>query len=61
MLKFKTKEDRDTFANRLSEISWVMLRCRDQGSNCMIAPTDEMIDDIRAAAAIVASCDIASD
>lgn len=57
-LKFKTAEDRDAFAKRLDEHAYYMIRSRDQGLDGRIYVTDELIDDLRAAAAIVACCEI---
>jgi hypothetical protein len=57
-LKFKTAADRDAFAKRLDSHAYYMIRSRDQGMDGRIVVTDELIDDLRAAAAIVACCDI---
>lgn len=57
-LRFKTAADRDAFAKRLDEHAYYMIRSRDQGMDGKVYATDELIDDIRAAAAIVACCDV---
>lgn len=57
-LKFKTAEDRDAFAKRLNGHAYYMIRSRDQGHDGRIGVTDELIDDLRAAAAIVACSEV---
>lgn len=57
-LTFKTAEDRDAFAKRLDGHAYYMIRSRDQGLDGKIIVTDELIDDLRAAAAIVACCGV---
>jgi hypothetical protein len=59
-LTFKTAEDRDTFAKRLDAHAYYMIRSRDQGLDGRIYVTDELIDDLRAAAAIVACSGVQS-
>lgn len=57
-LKFKTAEDRDAFSKRLYSHAYYMIRSRDQGHDGRIGVTDELIDDLRAAAAIVACSEV---
>lgn len=60
-LNFKTAEQRDAFARQLNKHAYDMLRSRDQGYDGMIFATDSLIDDLRAAAALVACSNVGPD
>ena len=57
-LKFNTAEARDAFAKRLDQHAYDMIRSRDQGFDGKVWATDELINDLRAAAAIVACSEV---
>lgn len=52
-LKFRTREQRDTLARRLSDLAIAMIRSHDQGHDGRIHATDEAIADLRTAAYVV--------
>jgi hypothetical protein len=57
-LKFTSKEKRDELANRLLDLSNYMQRSFDQGHDHRIGVTDEMIEDLKTAACVVALSEI---
>ena len=57
-LTFTNKSKRDEFAARLHTLWKDMLHSFDQGHDGRIAVSDEMIDDVRAAAVIVSMLEI---
>lgn len=60
-LEFRTKELRDTLANRLADLAKEMVRSFDQGNHNSMVVTPEMVDDVRTAAVLVGAADIRSD
>jgi hypothetical protein len=56
--KFTSAAKRDEFAKRLLEIAHMMRRSFDQGHDGRIFVSEEMIEDIQAAAACVAIAEI---
>ena len=57
-LKFVSREKRNELAERLVALTIHMERSKDQGHDGRIAVTDEMIGDIKTAAACVALSEI---
>lgn len=57
-LKFVTRKKRDQLARRLADMANDMLRSWDQGGDGRVRVTEEMVEDIRAAAAIVGLSEI---
>lgn len=57
-VKFSDQKARDDLGRRLIEITEMMQRSFDQGADCRIQVSDEMIHDIKAAAACVLVADL---
>jgi hypothetical protein len=57
-IKFISSDARDELARRLLRLAEDMVRCRDQGNDHRIRPTDDNIGDIEAAAACVLGCEV---
>jgi hypothetical protein len=60
-LKFRTREQRDTLARRLSDLAIAMIRADDQGGDGRIWASDEAIGDLRTAAYVVGMMPLLAD
>lgn len=58
MLKFESTQGRDTFVKRLLDMENRMRRGWDQGHDGRFYPSEMDMEDIKAAAAIIASSDV---
>jgi hypothetical protein len=57
-IKFTSKEKRDELAHFLAHWAVEMIRCRDQGRDGKIIPTDDLVGAIQTAAAVVSLADV---